>query len=388
MIANLTSQEGVVMAKTYETQRKALKRKDRHAPSKPVTGVVQQINTLNQFHSTFQPMISKYKFPSAACGAFSIANSILLAKLLSERRKKAKGVDKAMSAEELKAIVAVLRSPAKVTPLVERVMKEISEERAKYVAKHKKTAFTSKKAEDKYMQDWVANYEISDWFIKFSSSSLKKEGVDTATDADTGDACNAVDMTNVHFLRYNQWPERNGSTFEEKERLVEEKVFGGEKTGDKVKVELEEGASRFIVESFVPERKLRRPEEWLAMKSEGKGKEGAKSPAEARSHLSEVFLLDVNGHFVTSFSCHLEKKDKSITPCLVVINTTGASYISPGAPAAAYDLSFISPAPANPFAEGVEQIKAMGIQKTDQEISRALLSAGGDISTAVAILLS
>mmetsp|Transcript_8653 Transcript_8653/g.14054 ORF Transcript_8653/g.14054 Transcript_8653/m.14054 type:complete len:124 (-) Transcript_8653:110-481(-) len=93
--------------------------------------------------------------------------------------------------------------------------------------------------------------------------------------------------------------------------------------------------------------------------------------------------------FLSVYLCLLFcAKDKSITPCLVVINTTGASYISPGAPAAAYDLSFISPAPANPFAEGVEQIKAMGIQKTDQEISRALLSADGDISTAVAMLLS
>jgi len=49
---------------------------------------------------------------------------------------------------------------------------------------------------------------------------------------------------------------------------------------------------------------------------------------------------------------------------------------------------YSNPQSDNPFAEGVEQIKAMGIQKTDQEISHALLSADGDISTAVAILLS
>ena len=40
----------------------------------------------------------------------------------------------------------------------------------------------------------------------------------------------------VHFFRYNQWPERESATHEEKERLEEEKIFGGEAFGDKATV--------------------------------------------------------------------------------------------------------------------------------------------------------
>ena len=55
------------------------------------------------------------------------------------------------------------------------------------------------------MCNWVANYEISDFF--------------------------KAKPHQVTFFRYNQYPERDASTFEEKERMIEEKPFGGEAIG-------------------------------------------------------------------------------------------------------------------------------------------------------------
>lgn len=63
----------------------------------------------------------------------------------------------------------------------------------------------------------------------------------------------------VHFLRYNQSPERARASHEERERLEEERPFGGnEQHGDKASVVLEAGACRHIIERFFPERMLQR----------------------------------------------------------------------------------------------------------------------------------
>ena len=46
---------------------------------------------------------------------------------------------------------------------------------------------------------------------------------------------------------------------QEAERMqLEESIFGGATQGDKAKVQLEVGAARFIVEEFVPARRLTR----------------------------------------------------------------------------------------------------------------------------------
>ena len=68
------------------------------------------------------------------------------------------------------------------------------------------------------MRDWTANYEISD-FVRQDKTNKGR----------------------VTFFRYNQWPERGAAKYEEAERMVEEKPFGGEEEGDKSKVPLKEG---------------------------------------------------------------------------------------------------------------------------------------------------
>lgn len=124
----------------------------------------------------------------------------------------------------------------------------------------------------------------------------------------------------MFFLRYNQWPERGTATHEEAERLVEEERFGGLTQGDKSTVSLEAGASRFIVEQFAPVRSLETPEQWLQKQGAGGFK-------------PRVYILDVNGHFVTAFAA-------SEAPELVIVNTTGGKYLSNGAPATAFDLAY------------------------------------------------
>jgi len=203
---------------------------------------------------------------------------------------------------------------------VENVIKYISEARGGYISRNK-GSFKNKKIIDRYRSDWVANYEISDY--------LRQQ----------------VMCESVHFVRYNQWPERNGATYEEKERLVEEKVFGGKVCGDKVSVSLEEGASRFIVESFHPSRRLYRPEDWIKINAQKttESKESRDSPI---NHRPQIFVLDLNGHFACCFSCVVAKSSNSKKSgveqvrVLIVINTTSASYLSAGAPCAAFDLAF------------------------------------------------
>ena len=281
------------------TKRSNYKRGDaKRRAMKPTPGDVVQINTLNQFHKDVSPLIKKHRFPSAACGAFAVANALHIATELPSRLR-----DGVLDQKGLDAVVAALRNPGPVLVTVDRIMKFIHDSRAAYIAKHA-SSFPTERARDKYMRDWVANFEISDFLIAEAKRS------------------NTM-MRRVAFVRYNQWPERAGAKHEEAERLVEERPFGGQKTGDKASVALEAGASRFIIEPFAPKRELLRPEKWASSKSAQK--------------IGGVFVLDVNGHFVTAFSCLF---GESKSPRLIVVNTTSANYLSNGAPCAAYDAVF------------------------------------------------
>ena len=111
--------------------------------------------------------------------------------------------------------------------------------------------------------------------------------------------------------------------------MLEEEPFGGWNTGDKANVQLEEGASRFIVESFPEDGSLRleRTEAFLK-RFRGEDLQGA------------IFILDLNGHFavaVATGSAH--------EPKLMVVNTTRGDYIRGGGgggciPLVAFDLVY------------------------------------------------
>eukprot|EP00470_Lotharella_oceanica_P010091 CAMPEP_0170188704 /NCGR_PEP_ID=MMETSP0040_2-20121228/45001_1 /TAXON_ID=641309 /ORGANISM="Lotharella oceanica, Strain CCMP622" /LENGTH=327 /DNA_ID=CAMNT_0010436059 /DNA_START=99 /DNA_END=1082 /DNA_ORIENTATION=- len=306
--------KGVVLKSEHIRSRSSIDRKDRHCPKKPIDGVVWQLSTLDQFHKSFRSLIDKYHFPRAACGAFSVANSILLRDILQAKAKASSG-EFVLTQKEIRGIVERLQDIERVTEEVTKVMASIYNDRLKYTKDHAQ-AFPTPNDVEKYLRDWVANYEISDYLIKEMKGQTE-------------------DVGGIHFVRYNQYPERNGATFEEKARLAEEKRFGGHKFGDKARVELEEGAARFLIEPFVPERKLCRPEEWMDWRNKLSKQKSSQSPF-------QIFVLDLNGHFCTAFSCFVKKAGtgKEASPHLVMINTTNSSYISSGAPCAAYDIAF------------------------------------------------
>ena len=98
------------------------------------------------------------------------------------------------------------------------------------------------------MKNWAANYELSDYIRHVAKSEQ--------------------DVSKIFFVRYNQWSERFNATHEEAKRLKEEEKFGGHNTGDKATTQLEEGASRFIIESFTDNggHTLQTTEEFLKKK--------------------------------------------------------------------------------------------------------------------------
>jgi len=98
--------------------------------------------------------------------------------------------------------------------------------------------------------------------------------------------------------------------------------FGGKICGDKASVPLEDGASRFIIERFLPHRTMQTLHEFA---TDQQGTTG-------------IFILDVNGHFVTAMP--MESDDG---PLLLVVNTTAGNYIDGCEAALAFDLVF----PAN-----------------------------------------
>lgn len=167
------------------------------------------------------------------------------------------------------------------------------------------------------MSAWVANYEISDFF-----QSKAAQG--------------SLDSAAVHFVRCNQWPQYGTATHEERARLIEEKCFGGS-TDSANRAHYGPGDATFLVESFTPERRLQRPEEFLQSWTEGQ-----KPPSSPG-----VFVADLNGHFVTCLAVHLETTAGEVKPSLIVINTTGTRYMDNPTCAFTFDLVY-PPEPTDP----------------------------------------
>eukprot|EP00746_Dinoflagellata_sp_MGD_P027350 gnl/MRDRNA2_/MRDRNA2_164566_c0_seq1.p1 gnl/MRDRNA2_/MRDRNA2_164566_c0~~gnl/MRDRNA2_/MRDRNA2_164566_c0_seq1.p1 ORF type:complete len:323 (-),score=65.81 gnl/MRDRNA2_/MRDRNA2_164566_c0_seq1:107-1075(-) len=257
-------------------------------------GEILQVNTIDQFAESFLPLIDAFKAPSASCGYFSIANALLVAENIKDR---------SMSVNELQSFIdSTLRNVKCVTARVEDAMCFIQDSRKSYIQNHQKD-FPSYDEQEEYMRAWVANYEISDYLQKSNAPQ------------------------NSYFFRYNQWPERDAATHEERDRIEEEREFGSDALGNKGSVPLMEGATRFILERFQPQRMLQRPEAWL---SEHENEVSFTAPV-----LPCIFIVDVNGHFLVAFDAILDGK---LT--LVVINTTAGSYLQYPALSYIFDLVF------------------------------------------------
>ena len=214
---------------------------------------LRQIGTFDQFHHVFHELIEEYETPTAICGYISMAKATLLVSLI-----KPGGITKK---SELTKIVAELHDYNALMPRIKHAMQFVNESRRKYIDSHEKE-FASAKKRVHYMREWVANYEISDYFQHVGLKNIEA-------------------VEGLVFARFNQYSERNHATHEEKERILkEEAIFGGATPHDKGDVTSYEATdSVFIMEIFAPERKLLRPEQFLA----------------EEPHKQKVFVLDLNG---------------------------------------------------------------------------------------------
>jgi len=297
----------LVLLQVYERDRWSLNRPDKHAPVTPSPGVVKQLNTLNQFHETFLPSIKDFQAARAICGYMVMAHAVLLSKFLPDS-----GI---RTTSDLNNIHRLLQDVDIVLPEVRKSMDFVFNCRKQRTITHRKD-FKNRKERKKYLHAWVANYEISDYF-----RNRRKEVAPF-----------------VNFLRYNQFPELDISSHEEKERiLLEEKPFGGKPSEKKDERKYSEDESVFILECFYPKRELLTPEGYT--KKEGVMKS------------NRVFVLDTKGHFAIAAGARLDGKD-----VLIVFNTTAGNLISSGAAMLSATAAFDSCFP-NLMLEGNEPAK-------------------------------
>eukprot|EP00933_Yihiella_yeosuensis_P002227 TRINITY_DN10368_c0_g4_i1.p1 TRINITY_DN10368_c0_g4~~TRINITY_DN10368_c0_g4_i1.p1 ORF type:complete len:317 (-),score=58.27 TRINITY_DN10368_c0_g4_i1:82-1032(-) len=273
-------------------------------------GQLEQVSTLDQFSDEFKPLIHSFEAPPSSCGYFAMANGLLLAHLLPRKK---------IGRADLEPIIIALQDQSKVVTQVSRAMAYISKARRAFIAE-RAADFKDKELQRRYMSDWVANYEISD-FLRSQASQAEKDGF----------------PKNLFFFRYNQMPEIDDAKHEELARLEEERCFGGRllgSAGDKATCELEPGASRFIVEQFLPTRDLLRPSDWAL----------ASSASTSTRESPDVFIVDVNGHFVAAAAMYIEEEGEASCsesmPTLLVINTTHGNYLDRPALTYLFDLAF------------------------------------------------
>lgn len=185
-----------------------------------------------------------------------------------------------------------------VLPHTRQCMDFIHKKRCLYWKQQNHTL--NKEPSDCSLQAWVANFEVSDFFKGISiKGQLPAPSV---------------------FVRYNQWPELDNATPDERERLQEEKRFGGKtvvsNTGEKC-VKYQEEDSVYFIEIFEggDVSTFHTPEEFQEIQQEANIFD--------RHQVPRVVLLDLNGHFVAALACCIDEISQ-----MFVFNTTGADYIS------------------------------------------------------------
>jgi hypothetical protein len=158
----------------------------------PVTVVAREVKTIDQFGPTYKASIASFQTPHSICGYISLAVAQIVAEKLPQYH---------VTKREVEHVLEILNNANVMIPAVEKIMDFIQTDRQKYIAEYSHE-FTNESEKNRYMEDWVANYEISDWL---------KRG-----------KCN--DKLIIHFFRC---VERSPDTcdHEEARRLIEEAPF-------------------------------------------------------------------------------------------------------------------------------------------------------------------
>jgi thioredoxin-related protein len=211
-----------------------------------------EILIFDQWSSDCFELIKQYQTPTAICGYLAIS----FAYLISEKPH--------TTVEEIeKLTLHIANSKNEILKKVEKVMKFIHNDRSNYTQEFKKD-FKSEKEIKNYMQDWVANYEISDFMRKNQNEE-------------------------IFFLRNIERDLDSQVKHEELKRISEEVPFKDE---------------LFFIEECIGNQ-FKNPKEW-------KVPEG-----------SPIFIIDLGGHFGV-----LLKYSKENEQGLVLINTMMTSYVN------------------------------------------------------------
>eukprot|EP00501_MAST-03F_sp_TOSAG23-6_P001364 GSMAST32.ASY1.ANO1.1418.1 assembled CDS len=288
-----------ILQSTYETTRHALlKHKTKHTPEKVTNGIIVQANICNQAHSFFHASIKEFKTACSICGYLSLALTMSVSKYLNF-------TGSLRTKSELLNLFNHLRSETflkeELLPLTRNAMKTIKANRETYIQK----PLSNVRNKIAYLKSWVANYEISDVLIQ--------------------------ERINCIFFRFNQWPEYESATYEEKERLyVEERQFGGRLDKKTKTLKHLEGESVYFFETFLPVRDECK---------DTRKRDVSECKDIVEKEKANIFLLDLNGHFSVGITSIIDG-----TPHCVVINTTTFNYIESDAGgmaiAATFDAAF------------------------------------------------
>eukprot|EP00054_Salpingoeca_dolichothecata_P001995 m.21427 g.21427 ORF g.21427 m.21427 type:complete len:364 (-) comp12693_c0_seq1:136-1227(-) len=270
-----------------------------HGPDVPLEGDIHHINTFNQFHAVFHAAIAEYSAPKSICGATSLATATLLSQHPTVIQLAQRGGE--ANLKDIETLKRYLSSKEVFFQPVRNALKHMFDSRTRYISTHQ-PAFKDRRDRKQYLSAWAANYELSDFLKDFHNRML-----------DEGLSANK-DFVPVHFFRFNQWPDHDIATYEERERLEQEKHFGGAKnsSGDAC---YKDGDAAFWVETWQAggdgklERLMRSPEQWT--------KDRLASDKKAPT----LFVLDTAGHFVAGLSVLVEGKRR-----VVIFNTTDGSY--------------------------------------------------------------
>lgn len=286
-------------------------------PCQPVHGVVLEVQTVNQYADALHPLILEFEAPESTCGFMCMANSMILLEHMPEG-----GV---WSQAQIHHLTALLRDTGRVEAKLREAMTSVRASRSAWIDAHA-SDFPDETARRDYFTEDVKNHEISDFFQEKRASG--------------GSA-----WQTVHFLRQNHWPFRHNCKNEEYDRLREEQRFGGVVESDvDRRVRYDEGDSVCIVESFYPDRRLQTMQEFLE----------AWSPSERPPTSSSIFVLDINGHFLTAVAAHVEDALGVAKPTIILFNTTIWFHHERLGPTEVYDLVYTPLAMDVPLAQGCE----------------------------------
>ena len=234
--------------------------------------IIRELKIVDQLSPAFLDSIKEYRTAKMICGYLSCCVAELVSSHFSSVR---------MQAKEIERMVKMLSHPAAVLEPVREMMAWLLETRQKYVLHHKSSfpvEFLNSGTvhdEERYLRDWVANYEVSNWLRKNKN-------------------------TNIHFVRRI---ERDvGEVYhEEKSRLSEEEPFSH--LNMFFDVTIETGETLHLS-----------PSQWL---------ERFGGCLEAHP---PVFIADVGGHFVVLKPVILVGEGGSESPLILLLNTYNPDY--------------------------------------------------------------